>query len=414
MTDELHSTAAGRVPAVDGLRAVAALGVVSIHCWLLSGTPRSPSFPFKWFVSSWLGVDMFFVVSGFLLFLPYAAGRPLPRRDYFRRRAARLLPAYYASIAFVLVVFPFAVVQPADLPHPLTTIPGVVAVVAHLSLLHAVLLGWAFRWLGLGVDPAWWTLTLEALFYVSLPLVAVRFARRPVAWTVGAVVVAVAWRFAMFHDANWGGWIPPTTRGALNYFGDSFPGYLGHFAFGMAAAYAYVRVRPSVERARMLLIAGIVGAAASAWWSGQDYLRHDTVAFHPDGLAYTVGRSLFAAAFAMMLLGITRLPVANAVFGSGPLKWIGDRSYGVYLLHLPIAAVLYQQTSLFRAHPSAPRTYAESVVVVGALAIAAGAVSFALIERPMIRWARRRGGLVAQRRDDLEERRGDVGEAGVH
>ena len=151
--------AGGRLDALDGLRGLAALGIVLLHVWMFDhgDAGRPPKGPADLVIGELrLGVPLFFVLSGFLVFRPWAAaaldGRPAPRPGrYVLRRAARIVPAYWAALAAA-----FVGLRVVD--HPL------LEATAKQDL-----------------DPPMWTLGVEVSFYAILPLVgwaATRIGRR--------------------------------------------------------------------------------------------------------------------------------------------------------------------------------------------------------------------------------------------
>ncbi len=97
-----------RFPLVDGLRAIAALSVVVYHVGLVSGLNEGGGGAHYAFQRLNVGVTLFFVISGFLLYRPYVnarlRGTPRPTaRQFFRRRLLRIVPAYWAALAILVV-----------------------------------------------------------------------------------------------------------------------------------------------------------------------------------------------------------------------------------------------------------------------------------------------------------------------
>src|SRR4051794_3126611 len=143
-----------RFPLLDGLRAVAAGLVLLFH--VVASRSRAPIAIQD---LSQLGVAIFFVLSGFLLYRPFAQARlhdqGVPSvRAYARRRLLRIVPAYWAALTFGLVVAGATAASAANIP-----------------VYYLLLQGYsdATRYNGL---PVAWTLTIEATFYASLPFVA--------------------------------------------------------------------------------------------------------------------------------------------------------------------------------------------------------------------------------------------------
>ncbi|HAC80177.1 MAG TPA: hypothetical protein DCG06_07775, partial [Deltaproteobacteria bacterium] len=92
----------GHIPVLDGFRGLAALMVTIFHCWLMTD-PKLDAGAFRDFlIGTGLGVDFFFVLSGFVLFLPAVrrSGQMGRLGDYARRRFARIAPAYYVALLF--------------------------------------------------------------------------------------------------------------------------------------------------------------------------------------------------------------------------------------------------------------------------------------------------------------------------
>jgi len=177
---------------LEALRGVAALLVMALHA--LHAAPSvygSPALLDRWvlasFVWGWIGVPVFFVLSGFVLTLPWlaadgAAAAPA-WKPYLARRAARVLPAFWLQLA--LVALGLALL--GDFPGASTG----------ASLTH-----WPWQ-LGMGfyLDPAirpwlsvWWTLPVELSFYVVLPWLLARRPRQRVRWLAGLILGAIVLR----------------------------------------------------------------------------------------------------------------------------------------------------------------------------------------------------------------------------
>lgn len=98
-----------QVPVLDSFRGLAAMGILLYHCWRLSGEPALGGGPVRDGLSAgFLAVTLFFVLSGFVLFLPVARRDGVfgPVRAYARRRVARVVPAYYAVLIVCLPAYP--------------------------------------------------------------------------------------------------------------------------------------------------------------------------------------------------------------------------------------------------------------------------------------------------------------------
>ncbi|MEW6270401.1 MAG: acyltransferase, partial [Thermodesulfobacteriota bacterium] len=231
--------APAHVAVVDGLRGAAALLVLLYHCWVFTDPPLDGG-PLRALAACGaLGVDFFFVISGFVLFLPVArrGGAFGSVRGYLLRRVARIVPAYYASLLLQALAVPLL----TPFATPFASAGGWLVLAAHLlfvqhelpaSLAHAA--GFRGDVLGFGVNGVLWSLSIEALFYVTLPLVAGAFFRRPLSGLLGALLATLCWRAA----------VPALGPGASAALIDQYPAFLLHFAFGMCGALLYVRLWP--------------------------------------------------------------------------------------------------------------------------------------------------------------------------
>jgi peptidoglycan/LPS O-acetylase OafA/YrhL len=321
-----------RRDALDGLRALAALSVLAFHAWLYRpGAPPGPREAIGDHVLFELcrGLVLFFVLSGFLLYRPITDWR-----RFALRRVARLVPAYYACIVVCVLLFG----APPGLP--------LFAVLAQNYSAETVM----------QVNPVTWTLCIEAAFYVLLPLLALRVRAAVPLLLVG---VTLAWS--------------QLAEGFLAT--KMLPAWLGHFALGMLVAVWFRRrpreLGPGVTGA--LVACGAALVALDGWW-------HETAA--PDAFVRAGLATLPAAAgFALI--------VAAAVAGRGPaVAWLRSRplvavgviSYGVYLWHVPLLLAARDAGVL-------PGSWAGRVALVLPPALALGALSWRLVERPSIRWA---------------------------
>lgn len=336
---------------LDGLRALAALMVVVFHLLLwvdAYDTPASQAINGSWYFLA-NGVWLFFVLSGFLLFLPYArttlTARPLPSAAYFyRRRMLRIVPAYWVCLFIVAV----AENQMRRTVEPLN------------MLVHVLMIHDDFPRFNRDLEAPFWTLAVEAQFYLLLPLLAWGISRvvgasrslaRLVAGIVAVVALALAvqWADSLVMsalpdvdgvDRTPGGIFVLATMGMQGKF-------LAVFAVGMLCAGLYVvvieqrRISKDVARrygAASLLFALVMFAIAiPAWAKG-------AVMFHPGtfwGLDIQGYPLIAAAAFGGLLLALVfgvsggggRL---RRVFAWGPLRFVGLISFSLYLWHLPI------------------------------------------------------------------------------
>ncbi len=381
-----------REHALDGLRGLAALAVLGFHTWLYRdnrphGPRRRPAQQRLRELN--VGLICFFVLSGYLLYRPYARAartgeRPVDVRGYGLRRVARIVPAYYAVIAGALILY--AIVG----YHAITPGAGglrLFAVFGQNYSMDTVM----------HIDPVTWTLCIEAAFYVFLPFVGLvvwRLGPRRTGWhaavLVALVAVTVVWNTLAF-EYHWNATLPSRCRRGS---ASSRSGCSSRTGSSDAS-------RPRSPRARMRASVTALIAAAGARRAGVRLLDSSRWLQGDVSRAVTI-YLVFAVGFALIIAALAagRGPVVRAL-GARPLAWLGLISYGVFLWHLPLILTLKQIGAL--PEPLGPR-----LAVVLALALAAGALSWRFIERPAIGWASRR----ARRSGEASRRAGGDRRAG--
>jgi peptidoglycan/LPS O-acetylase OafA/YrhL/glycosyltransferase involved in cell wall biosynthesis len=386
------------VPSFDGYRAIAILLIVVYHVSLFSGLLYVAG-------DSWRGVvlagalpglplTMLFIVSGFVLYLPTATrgGEFGNVADYALRRAARILPAYWVSLVVGIVLL--AVLQDAG------KVPGLSEVLLHLTMLQtpASMLDGGFH-LGFGIVGSVWTLSVETGFYLLLPLIAGVWFRRPFAGLAAAAASLVLWRLFALHIGDIGSFFgigvsdAAASRWATDY-ASQLPSWGLSFAVGMTGAWVFVRLRDrfgarALEgRAALACVLSCVLAAVLIVKAGHDAIEQQTLLgglFARQSLGVALLLPL-AVGTAMISLALCR-PAIQRPFANEPLRALGDVSYGVYLIHLAVIAVVVDQLDL-SATGSIGDFAVWMLIVLGASLVYSYA-SAVLLERPIRRWARR-------------------------
>ena len=337
----------GHIATVEGLRGVAVLWVILFHfCVVRSTGSRDPWIAFVDAMrplavvirNGYLGVDLFFLITGFLLALPWlrnaARGLPAPSAmSVYERRVRRIVPAYYVQLAFL-----FFVCLPLlrgyeywrqDLWFLLFNLG------AHLTFLHYTS---PLTSASLSINGPLWTLALEAQYYLILPFIAPLFARAPWRAALALVAVATLWRWLSLRDLEplvrmqmaLGSWwsIPEATIRA--FIASQLPGYLAHFALGILAGRAWLVWRdapPGAMRSSIAIAAAVAGLGTLYWL----YSGGGAVVGELSWLA-----SACAMAVSMTALVSTRIPLGRALFANAPLAFVGRVSYSGYLYHLPL------------------------------------------------------------------------------
>ncbi|MGH2979217.1 MAG: acyltransferase family protein [Solirubrobacterales bacterium] len=361
-----------RHAALDGLRGVAALLVFGIHVWIyqLPNTVelRRDSWEKMLLFEGRVAFVMFFVLSGYLLYRAFARaalGRsaPVAVGSYLVRRAARIAPAYYLAIAGTLVLLAAA----GDVPGRRLVDAG------ELPLFFLFAQNYSPDTL-LKLNAATWTLTVEVVFYLLLPVVGLaalrlgRTARRQ-AVLLGALAGAgLAWNLVDYLA----GWGPVASHIA--------PSFLPYFACGMLVA---VLVEAHRAQGRPGLGGGasaglVAGATAVLVANGLWHANGDHTSLAMEVFADSAAAVAFAAVIASLVLGTG---TGVRWLGSRPLAWMGEITYGFYLWHIPLL-VLARGTGLL------PSGIVLGLVVLP-VAIAFGAASWYIVERPLMRRAAR-------------------------
>ncbi|HKR77988.1 MAG TPA: acyltransferase [Rhodanobacter sp.] len=343
-----------RLPGLDLLRAIAIVWVMLFHSWIVGGIggPLQPIADY-----GWMGVDLFFVLSGYLighqLLEPLSRGEPLRFGMFYLRRAFRILPVFFTVLA-MYVLFP-----------AWREAPGMQPAWQFLTFTLNLLIDYRHN----QAFSHAWSLCVEEHFYLLFPLLAWWLARRSSrAMTIGAVVfVAVAGMLlrghASLHGKDWleGIYYPTWTR---------LDGLLAGVVLATIQAWQPDWWATMQRRANLLACAGMVLVGAAIW------LFRDKTAF---------AASVFG--FPLLALGLALLVVAGAgntgwlgrwrVPGAG---WIAGISYSLYLSH---------KLALHAVHDlllSWPGVHGLAAFAMYALAIAAtGALLHHAVERPFLR-----------------------------
>ncbi|HMC79365.1 MAG TPA: acyltransferase [Acidimicrobiia bacterium] len=366
-------TARPRLHGIDGLRAFAALWVVLFHIRAFSGAQLTGVPGLDLFIRSGsTGVSLFLVLSGFCLYLPYAGGR-LSRFSsgrFFARRCRRLLPAYYATLAVILLVYALASGH-AGLAHMSAAgLAGQAA--AHLTLVHQLLPSTFY-----GLNGAYWSLGLEWELYLTLPLLVLGVRRIGLGRTVALVVgLNVAYRLVLAVAAGHC-LVGPHTTLATVVLPNLFLGRWGEFGLGMLAAELYVSGRAGLW-GRRLIVPAVLAVPASFLIAGNP-------------LAHLLFGVIFFTVVCLVADGGN--PVARA-FSSTPLVVLGAMSYSIYLVHQPLVEV--GAHLLGAGNGASPRrVFLELVALIPVLLVAAW-ILFVTVERRTV-GASSLGGLRGER-----------------
>ena len=345
-----------RLAGIDGLRAAAALWVVLFHARVFSGA-RLPLAPIDFFVRSGsTGVSLFLVISGFCLYLPFAAGRQgrFKAGSFFMRRARRLLPAYYCSIAIALGLHLAGGGNLGFGPMSLNDVAW--QIVTHVTLTHTLFTNTFYA-----LNGAYWSLGLEWQLYLALPLLILGIRRFGLVPTLGAaIMVNVVYRLALALSASHA-WVSPGLLPAV-VLPNLLPGRWAEFVFGMIIAELYAR--GSLRR--------LPHIASYAW--APMMLLAIVVAGTP------LGHLGSGAAFAFLVTGVlAEQGLTRRIFSWRPLVTLGIMSYSLYLVHQPVIQAL---AFVLRHDLGLSPTYAfAGLIVLAPVVLAIAWALFVLVER---------------------------------
>lgn len=369
---------------LTGLRGAAALWVALWHAWTMSGKPLY-LLDLGWFQcdltplirTGWAGVDIFFVLSGFVLGLPFCqAGLGqrdrVPTGDYLRRRLLRVLPAYWVQLLILTLVAMWA-------GNP----PLWSELFWQAGMLHNLFVDQARQ-----LNPVYWTLPIEFNFYLVLPLLAALVPPRHWLWLwLGAFLLVLCYRYLVFWQLLAGADVQ-----AKVWWLNQLPGRLDQFVAGMLAAYCYtswrargLALRPlGLRLAGWLVLGGLLLLAWAIHWLqpiGSD---------NPLGQTYWGGHWLlffWHSATGLLTAALVFLLAWSdggwwRILTSRVMVYLGVISYSLYLWHYPLMQWLQRQRlpALTGIDP-----WLDMVLWSAPPVLLVSSLSYWLIERPALR-----------------------------
>jgi len=368
-----------RFPLFDSLRGLAALSIVFTHVGLGSGANYNDFFG-PLLARMDIGVTLFFVLSGFLLYRPFVAARvegrpPLRLRDYARRRILRIVPAYWLALT-VLAIW-----------------PGLTFTGPHW-VYYAFLQNYNFIWVLGGIGQAW-TLAVEASFYVLLPFYAMALAwltgrfdpRRTLSIEVGVLaVLSVASIVLRWH-------IHHTTQDTVLLFTILCTWFWFALGMGLAVASAtwhqrevrngFVRL---VERAPSLWWAAGLGLFALMSWT---YGLPRDLFVNTTGLQFLAEHLTYGAVSFLLVLpavwGDRMGGLPRRFLGWRLIAWLGLVSYGLFLWHGRWSQYFIEKGAAGWL-PQLHSGFLVMLTLVLACSLACAAASYYLVERPILRY----------------------------
>ncbi|UXA07502.1 acyltransferase [Mycobacterium sp. SMC-2] len=356
------------LPAVEGMRACAAMGVVVTHVAFQTG--HSSGVTGRLFGRFDLAVAVFFALSGFLLWRGHAAAaRGLAPRPgtghYLRSRAVRIMPAYLVAVVVILSLLP-----DADHASPTVWLANLTLTQIYVPLTLT------------GGLTQMWSLSVEVSFYLALPILALSARRLPLGARVPVIAALAALSWA------WG-WVPIHSGSGTNPLNWP-PAFFSWFAAGMLLAeWVHSPIGLPHRWARRRVVMAVVAVLA--------YLLAASPLAGPEGLipgtatqfaVKTAAGSLVAFALVAPLV-LDRVDTGHRLLGGTVMVTLGRWSYGLFIWHLAALAMVFPVLGTFAFTGRMPAVLVLTLIFGWAIA----AVSYGLVESPcreaLRRWEKR-------------------------
>ncbi|MEX1105760.1 MAG: acyltransferase family protein [Ilumatobacteraceae bacterium] len=349
------------LPGLDGLRAISVVAVMVYHAnntWLHGG---------------FLGVEVFFVISGYLITLlligEHERDGRVDLRQFWIRRFRRLLPALYAMLALLIVYLAIFMQQARG-----RTRGDIIAGVTYVS-------NWYQIWVGQGYTASeafvplrhLWSLAVEEQFYLIWPLIMVVILRRSSAtlpriglWLFGVAVAIAVFTALVFRpgdvasacspEDSYGYW---RIAGRCISINDTLylstitraSGLMLGAAFAMVWRPVAIMRGPMRDKGHHLDVLAVLGIALLAIFSWKIHLSDPSLTSLTgsrfDPWLFRGGLFLTGIATLMVVAAVThQRAFAGVVLGNPLFSWVGTRSYGLYLYHWPIYQIIRKEAGV--------------------------------------------------------------------
>lgn len=350
------SDEAMRLAPINGLRGIAILAVVYFHVvcglWPASAVPVWAS---PLLTNGWTGVNLFFILSGFVLFLPYAAGErsmqtPRDRLGFYRRRALRLMPLFYVAVIGQWLVTAAQGGSTKDF-FPVLSLAFIFDPGAFTPTFNTAL----------------WSIGVEIAFSVLFPFLVEMAGKRHLGRLLaGVLALALVMRIAGIHRN-------PALNGAT-FNSDMFLCRLDEFVLGMMVARLYVSKRLPA-RAGWCALAGtiLVGCA----WIGFDQVLRGGL---PPLSRAVLNDVLDAGLFFVICAALIRGHGLASILAWRPLQVLGMMCYSIYIWHTPLLGWLMPHRTTMP-----PAAFVSALAVFAVVTLALAAFTYRFVEFRRIR-----------------------------
>jgi peptidoglycan/LPS O-acetylase OafA/YrhL len=328
---------------LDHIRFLAAALVVLFHSWLLTSGPTREIRQIPLINQGHVGVQLFMVISGFILAV-ISHDKQLSAMRFYLNRALRIYPLFIVVLALGYFATPD--------PRPTSTTADFLIAMLPISNLSRMSYG--------EFGGQLWSVAVELQFYILFPFLHVMLARRGPRYHLSLIVLLIGMRAAIFalHGIVYD----------LSYF--SLFGCLDVFLIGHLSGWAYSRGDLRMSRPEWIL-ATAAATGTLIWTADRMHL------FDHGSFLWIVWPDILAVAFAVLIVSYiqcaTHLPLSPTVASLG--RW----SYSIYLWHIAVILVLQ------RLHLGEVNPYLFGTIAVSATA-AFAAASYYIIESPFLEW----------------------------
>lgn len=369
------------IASADLMRVFCTLIVAWYHIWQQSWlnpafTIGSFTINFNAFVrTGYMMVDMLLLLSGFLLFLPYARARvekeKLPKLgEYYKKRVARIVPSYLFCLVIILFCFALPQKQYSTAEHMWTDI------LSHLTFTHnySYLSYHATR-----LNSVLWTLAVEVQFYLIAPLIGRAFVKKPILTYLVMVAAAFAYRFVYVLQLD-----------DYSLYFNRLPAMLDVYANGMMGALIYVNLCRYVRKsgwksliATAIAVLSVIGVYRITY--AQMYIKGGLPGVQIGQMVYRFQLSLLGCLF--LISAAFSFSWLVRLISCKPVRWLAMISFNVYIWHA-YAALRLKEWRIPPYVNELPNQVSEQpwqlhyTLLCFAVALALGALVTYLIEKP--------------------------------
>ena len=387
----LHENSSGvkNIPELDGLRGIAILLVILGHFWAHASSDNLYRLPvvvngldFTWiFCLAGYGVQLFFILSAFLLYLPFAnaiknnQNYPSTSR-FYKRRFFRIYPAFlFVMITYLLIIYLFGPF-PGAAPYNITNIMN------NLLFVQPITTFFSKSVVTLDIIPGTWSLNTEVYFYLLLPLIAFITKKDKSFYIlcIFLVFMGVTYRYKIGHldlgaNYNWA---------QISIIQQNILAHIDTFIFGILAARLYVMIREQKsDHIKKIIIFILYLSLVGIFYLCYNFPRD----IYFRGMPVLISDRFFQFGFCCMLFIpalITTSSLIKHILRNNVIRFIGIVSYSVFLIHITILKYVFNPIfSLYNITDVAQRLVV--LVLIGLLvSILAGSLCYVIVERPFL------------------------------